>query len=859
MNLNTMADSKIHERLWDASFSGQDTRVRELLAAGADPDKYIPSYGDPTMVTHEFRDPALATAAGWGRDSTVSILIQHGADINRQNNKGWTALHRAAENGHNKVTTTLIEAGAELNIQTRNGSTPLILATNSGENKVVQTLIEAGADLNRQIYNGDTALILAAHKKQSEVLTALIKAGADPNIRNKKGETALNTTDEDGNTLMHRAAGKGDNREIRTLIEAGADLDIKNKKDQTALTIAAWYRQNTIVQSLIKAGADLNIQDNDGDTALHCSSLRRETEMVTALIKAGADLNIRNKEGETPLNTTDKDGNTLMHLAAEKGDNKEIRTLIEAGADLDIQNKKRDTPLTIATKKGENRVVQTLIEAGADLNIQDNDGDTALHCAVVTIQNEVITALTKAGADLTIRNNAGITALQSAGFKRQNEVLKTLIEAGADLKIQHNDAENALEKAAKGGHYDVVTTLIEAGTETSCLANMMINKEPSRISSVLDFLSKKLEKFEDLEDKRQDYFEKKKDYERTKTNLGIEVMKEKQKMMFYNVPCKDLDDKSLLEFIDSQNVRLSRQREELIDLSVKIADLNNRYETVETDMKAIDEVINHYKSGLPSGVGLRDMIKMIQDRYPWSSSKKIIMIFVSLVACILGIGLFVLDLTSDVQFSNMMFNITIENKILENEDETFNTAFTRFLSKNYNLTFPSHENCGCLKDLETEFAERKNSTLENINYDDYETTGWISLYHCVQPFLAILIVFLSMNCKGGKCSAPDEPEDLRNPWWWCCFSSVLCCCIPTLAYIGSVVPLPGLTNLYQFYLEVRSHHARSKSDFRDKIVSIEEEIRKHEALGKFLKSSENLFFEFYNLIFIILPFKPHHS
>ena len=34
-----MADSDIHKELYDASARGDDTRVRELLAAGAKPDK----------------------------------------------------------------------------------------------------------------------------------------------------------------------------------------------------------------------------------------------------------------------------------------------------------------------------------------------------------------------------------------------------------------------------------------------------------------------------------------------------------------------------------------------------------------------------------------------------------------------------------------------------------------------------------------------------------------------------------------------------------------------------------------------------------------------------------------------------
>merc|ERR1712062_605534 len=85
--------------------------------------------------------------------------------------------------------------------------------------------------------------------------------------------------------------------------------------------------------------------------------------------------------------------------------------------------------------------------------------------------------------------------------------------------------------------------------------------------------------------------------------------------------------------------------------------------------KSMDEVINHYKSGLPSGIGLRDMITTIKGRYHWSLDKKKIMFFLSLLTCLLGIGLFVLDLTTDIEFSFEMFN---KENDLENDDQSFN-------------------------------------------------------------------------------------------------------------------------------------------------------------------------------------------
>ena len=68
-------------------------------------------------------------------------------------------------------------------------------------------------------------------------------------------------------------------------------------------------------------------------------------------------------------------------------------------------------------------------------------------------------------------------------------------------------------------------------------------------------------------------------------------------MIFYLVKYAELDDKSLLEYIDSQNVRLSRQREELIDLSVKIANLNHRDDTEKAMEEVLRDMITQIKVG----------------------------------------------------------------------------------------------------------------------------------------------------------------------------------------------------------------------------------------------------------------------
>ena len=79
-------------------------------------------------------------------------------------------------------------------------------------------------------------------------------------------------------------------------------------------------------------------------------------------------------------------------------------------------------------------------------------------------------------------------------------------------------------------------------------------KEPGKISNLLNFLSKMSEKIKDKENKEE-------------SDKIREIFSEMfgmfdQDNIFYLVKCKEFDGKSLLSYINSQNVRLFRQREE---------------------------------------------------------------------------------------------------------------------------------------------------------------------------------------------------------------------------------------------------------------------------------------------------------
>ena len=102
----------IHEKLYDASGGGDRARVGELLAAGADPNKYKDCVGDTALLEATYR----------GKYSIVSLLIEHGAALDTQNKKGNNALHCAAERGNNLIVSLLINSGADLSVQNIDGN-----------------------------------------------------------------------------------------------------------------------------------------------------------------------------------------------------------------------------------------------------------------------------------------------------------------------------------------------------------------------------------------------------------------------------------------------------------------------------------------------------------------------------------------------------------------------------------------------------------------------------------------------------------------------------------------------------------------------------------------------------------------
>jgi ankyrin repeat protein len=121
-------------------------RLKELLAAGADPNSVVSASG---------RTLLMAAQSG----PVVRLLLEHGAVPGIRDNKGATALHHAVA-CHEAM-------------------------------EIVPLLLERGADIDATDDTGFTALISAVVNDKPDLVRLLLERGADPGIRTHEDQSAL--------------------------------------------------------------------------------------------------------------------------------------------------------------------------------------------------------------------------------------------------------------------------------------------------------------------------------------------------------------------------------------------------------------------------------------------------------------------------------------------------------------------------------------------------------------------------------------------------------------------------------------------------------------------------------------------
>ena len=67
--------------------------------------------------------------------------MEYGADINKENDVGFTPLYIACQNGHTNIIKYLVEHGADINKEDKYGETPIYVANQNGYEEILKYLI----------------------------------------------------------------------------------------------------------------------------------------------------------------------------------------------------------------------------------------------------------------------------------------------------------------------------------------------------------------------------------------------------------------------------------------------------------------------------------------------------------------------------------------------------------------------------------------------------------------------------------------------------------------------------------------------------------------------------------------------
>jgi ankyrin repeat protein len=153
----------------------------------------------------------LFDAARLGRDDMIPALLQAGAQIEGQDERGFSPLVLASYNGQESTTALLLSLGALPDgLPDDAGSSALMGVAFKGYVAIGGMLLNAGADPDRANRAGQTALMMASLFDQREIIALLIAAGADLSRRDGSGKTAADIAEAQGNpelaTMLQQAS-----------------------------------------------------------------------------------------------------------------------------------------------------------------------------------------------------------------------------------------------------------------------------------------------------------------------------------------------------------------------------------------------------------------------------------------------------------------------------------------------------------------------------------------------------------------------------------------------------------------------------------------------------------------------------
>jgi ankyrin repeat protein len=459
-------------------------------------------------------DDAFLKAAKAGKQSEVKDHLRMLASyslkekLNCTDKHGRTALMLAAEKGHVEVVELLVDKGADLMVEDEKGETALDKAKKAKKGEVVEFLDFARArEINTLMgfdefirmhpeseyvedakrFGESRSFEYAKEKNTVAAYESFLKSYPDGTfadsarilIETREWEHCNKNSESELSAFLRKypnsrivkttslvEAVEADRRPlVEFLLSMGADANNEGGI-RIPLGVAALKGNLPMAELLISAGARVNGQTPDGWTPLCIAAGADKHEMMKLLLARGADVHITNNDGLSPLHVaagkeTVGSGSMDGSVDAMTGDYLDgVAMLVDAGAGVNLKDTHGLTPLHYAALYGNLEIVDYLVSKGADVNGRTNDGWTPLCIAASVNSPELTGFLIEKKADVNLSTLRGSSPIIFAARNGNMKIIGQLLAAGANVEY---DGPDALIEAKKNGFIDVAETIAGCG------------------------------------------------------------------------------------------------------------------------------------------------------------------------------------------------------------------------------------------------------------------------------------------------------------------------------------------------------------------------------------------------------------
>lgn len=187
----------------------------------------------------------LHWAALMGKERLVEFLLKfQQCPVDEPDDTGATPLILASLKGSLPICKMLIERGADVNKQNNNGHSPVKYVSSKNYCEILTYLLDCNGDPNSRDHIKETPLHRVASMERHECLRILL---THPNTSKI---ISIDVQNNAGNTALHLALECDDLTAAMMLIDHGASTEIQNKAKETPIDVSKPVIRRKLIERL---------------------------------------------------------------------------------------------------------------------------------------------------------------------------------------------------------------------------------------------------------------------------------------------------------------------------------------------------------------------------------------------------------------------------------------------------------------------------------------------------------------------------------------------------------------------------------------------------------------------------------